>query len=154
MEFVGAGAQMGGTIMQMRQQRLAAEEQRAMFDQRAAVMQEEARETRKAAGYEARESRKEAKRFKGRQKASYAHSGVRSNVGTPLLVQARTVAEFEREASIIQEEGAIRARRLTSGAKWQRKMGRSRTRAAKWQMGTTALTSTYQLGGYGNKRGW
>lgn len=148
MEWVATAAMITGTVMSARQQAQAGREERALYAQRAGVAEEEAVAITKATRHEAREKRKEGRRFKARQKALFAKSGVKI-AGTSPLVMRETEKEFARDAAFIQEGGMVEARRMRSQAGMERQMGVSAYRAGIWGAGTTLLTgagTTYSRG--------
>lgn len=146
-------AMAAGTGMSAYQQYQVGREQRALHKQRAAVSLEEAEAVTKATRHEAREKTKEGRRFKARQKALFAKSGVKIT-GTPLLVMKETEKEFRRDAAFIMEGGITEARRLRTGAGMERQMGRSAYRAGQWGAGSTLLTGAGTIGMYGYEQGW
>jgi hypothetical protein len=138
-------AMMMGTAMSAYQQYQMGKEQRALHAQRAGVALEEAEAVTKATRHEAREKTKEGKRFKARQKALFAHAGVRI-AGTSPLIMKETKREFARDAAFIMEGGLTEAARLRTSAGMERQMGKSAYRAGMWGAGTTLLTGAGNIG--------
>ena len=142
-----------GTVASAGQQYQQGKEQRKLYKQRAGVALADAAAVAKATKFEAREKRKEGKRFKARQKALFAKSGVRI-AETALLVMGETEAEFERDAAFITEGGLVKEQRLRSQAGFERKMGKSAFRAGRLGAGATLLTGAGRIGTVGIERGW
>lgn len=146
MTIVGTGMSVYGQYQQGKQQR-------ELYEHRAKVAEKDAAAVKRAAKHEAREKGKEGKRFRARQKALFAKSGVKL-AGTPLLVMKETADIFEQDAFFIQEGGMTEAQRLRSGAGMERLMGASAYSAGLWGAGSTALTGAGRMGMYGYERGW
>lgn len=142
-----------GTGMSAYSQYKQGKEQEELHEQRAKVARLDAKAVIKASRHEAREKRKEGRRFRASQKALFAASGIRI-AGTPLLVMKETADEFETEAALIQEGGMTEGRRLRSFARMERQMGASAYRAGKWGAGSTLLTGAGRMGMYGSQQGW
>lgn len=152
-EFAVA-AMLVGTGMSAYGQYQQGKEQRALYKQRAAVAEKEAKAVTKAAEHQEREKRKEGKRYIARQKVLFAKSGVMPKKGTPSLVMTETAKEFARDAAFIQEGGAVEVARLRSQAEIERGMGKSAYRAGLWGAGATAMTGLGTVGMFGYEQGW
>lgn len=157
-EWAIVGAMVGGTLMSAINQAKQGRESRALYQQRAAVAEGEARAVTKATEHEERKKRIEGRRHIARQKVLFAKSGVKL-AGTPLLVMKETEEEFMRDAAFIQEGGATEAKRLRSEAGLERQAGASAYRAGMWGAGATAMTGlgttgmfAYQSGMFSRKK--
>ena len=142
-----------GTVASAGQQYQQGKEERKLYKQRSAVALADAAAVAKARKFESREKRKEGKRFKARQKALFAKSGVRIK-DTALLVMEETSEEFERDAAFISEGGIVKEKRLRSQAGFEEQMGRSAFRAGRLGAGATLLTGAGRVGMVGLERWW
>lgn len=94
----------------------------------------------KAAKLKAAENRRQGDALAARQRAAYAKSNVVSNVGTPLLVQTDTAKKVAEEAMLLSRDGEMAAHQGQTAAEWQRWMGQTATRSARWRAGSTLLS--------------
>ncbi len=152
-EYVIGALVLGGTIMSARSQYQQGIDERALYNQRAAVTEEEAVAVGKATEHEAREKGKEGVRFGKRVKVLFAHAGVKPTTGTAALVRKEAEAEFARDQQFILEGGATEVSRLRSEAGLERRQGKSAYRAGKTRAFATALTGLGTVGMFGYKTG-
>ena len=104
------------------------------------VLQQQATRRRREATIRETDFRRRQARLSGRQRALFGGAGVVPSVGTPLLVQEDTAAEIELAALNIRAGGAVEATRLEQEAAFQRRFGRSASRAGALRAGSTLLT--------------
>ena len=152
-EWAVVGLLTGGTVMSAMNQRQQAKDERALYQQRAAVAEGEAKAVTKATEHQERETRKEARRHLAQQKVLFAKAGVKPKLGTPSKVMKETEEEYMRDAGYIQEGGATEAARLRSEAGLERQMGASAYRAGMWGAGATAMTGLGTTGMFAYQSG-
>lgn len=129
-----------------------AAEQQGKYQEELALR--EAETTAEASEHEERESRREAKRLKAKQLVQFAGGGVVPTVGTPLKVIEETQAREEADIGLQRYGYGLQAGRLRSRAEMERRLGRSRSRASRYQAGSSLATGAYRtasLYNYGSK---
>lgn len=104
----------------------------------------EAEITEEASEHEERGARRDAKKLKARQLVQYAGGGVVPSVGTPLKVISDTQAEIEADIGLQRYGYGLQAGRLRSRADMERRLGRSKSRAYRYQAGSTLATGVYR----------
>jgi hypothetical protein len=152
-EWIAVAAMVTGTAMSVRNQYQQGKESKKLYEQRAAAALKDAEAVKKSYGEQARQKRKEGKRYKARQRAMFAKEGIKP-AGTALDIMKETAMEFEREAGLVAEYGSTEASRLTTEAGFERQMGQSAYRSGIWGAGATAMSGIGTLGLYGAERGW
>lgn len=134
-----AGMAIGGMGWQAYSQYRGGREQEKWYRYNAMLDLQQAKEERRATGYEAGLHRKAGRELLEEQRAGYAAAGV-GEEGTPGIVAEKTAEEIEIDALAIQRAGKQRAQVSESRAKLSKLRGRSARRAGMWQTGTTLLT--------------
>ncbi len=152
-EYIIAGLMLGGTIMSAKSQRQQAKEERALYQERAAVAEEEAEAVTKATRYQVRERGKEGRRDVARALVLFAKSGVKPKLGTAGRVQKEIEDEFRKDMAFIAAGGDIESRRLRSQADIERRMGKTAYRAGRWGAATTVMTGLGQTGIFAYRAG-
>jgi hypothetical protein len=104
----------------------------------------QAENIKEASEYEEREARIEGRKLRARQLVQFAKGGVVPGAGTPLLVQEETAARTERDIMLQKYGYGQQYVRSLSEAKMQRMMGKSKSRASRWQAGSSLLTGAYR----------
>lgn len=153
-EWAVVGLLAGGTVMSAINQAKQGREDRAIYQQRAAVAEEEAKAVTKATGHQARERGKQGKRDIARAKVLFAKSGVRPKVGTASRVSKEIEEEYLRDIGFIMEGGATEAGRLRTEAGLERQKGASAYRASQWGAASTVMTGLGTTGIFAYERGW
>jgi len=110
----------------------------------AALAEREAETVKEAGEYEERQSRIEGRQLRARQLLQFAKGGVVPSTGTPLLVGGKTAADTTRNISLQKYGYGLQYTRSMSQAKLYRMMGKSRSRASRWQAGSSLLTGAYR----------
>lgn len=118
--------------------------QRMMAEFEAERLAAEAKTTEEASEYEERQSRVEGRQLKARQLLQFAKGGVVPGAGSPLLVQEETSAEVLRNINLQKYGYGLQTSRFMSESKLQKMMGKSRSRASRWQAGSSLLTGAYR----------
>lgn len=152
-EWVAVAALAAGTTISAVSQYRQGKEQRELYKQRAAAALEDAKAVRESYGEQAREKRKEARRYEKRQRVLFAKGGVQAE-GTALDIIKETETEFQREAGLIQLHGETESSRLRTQAMFERQAGQSAYRAGLWGAGATVMSGLGTLGMYGSEQGW
>lgn len=152
-EWIIAGTMLAGTVISARSQYQQGKEERALYNQRAAVAEQEARAVTKATEHEARERGKKGRRDIARAKVLFAKSGVKPKLGTPRKVSEEIKEEYLRDMGFIQEGGATEAARLRSEAGLERGMGKSAYRAGRTGAFATAMTGLGTTGMFAYQSG-
>ena len=138
----GTGLQIAGTLQQGDEADQIAR-QRAQIDLDNAVAVEEAAED------QARARTERTRRLIATQKSTAAASGIRINVGAPLLIEAETRRIQAQETGFLMERAGAEATRLRTTAELERKGGRlakKRARFAAIMQGLQGATSIAFLG--------
>lgn len=135
------------------QQHKAGQEAEKLAEQRAAIEQENALAAKKEADEQARLEELQGKRLLATQQSIFSASGVRSNIGAPLLIKAETMRDIATEKSYILERGANIARNYRLSAAYERAYGRSKKRESEWDMVGTLLWTGLSVGTMGYKAG-
>lgn len=99
-------------------------QQRGVFEDEAALQEEQGRIVRQEAQIEAARTAKERRKFLARQKLAFIKSGV-SLEGSPLLVLAETKAESQKEVDAIVRRGQAQQRLFFQKAAISRSRGRA-----------------------------
>lgn len=152
-EYVIAGLILGGTALSAISQKKQGKEERKLYQQRAAVAEEEAKAVGKAAEHQVRERQKEGRRDVARALVLFAKSGVKPKLGTPGLVGKEIEDEYRRDMGFIMEGGEVEASRLRSEAGFERRMGKSAYRAGKWGAASTVMSGLGTTGIFAYERG-
>lgn len=149
--IIGTGMQVVGGLQQASASKAANRANAEIAARNAAIAASEGERARMAAGEQAREKRKEARRLLARQTVLYAKSGVKPETGTPLIVSEETKKQLARQAAIVQEQGdyAYSYGMSQAGIYGEQeslygKMARSAGRMGLWSTGTTLATGLSQ----------
>ena len=134
---VGTAVSAYGTYQSMQQQG-------DMSEYNAQVAESQAKQTRLETSERVSRQRKENDRFKKRQRAAYAKSGITST-GTPLSVMSQTAADLELAALDTAYAGESKAQALMQQGAVNRYQSKSIRRAAPLAVGTTLLGGANQL---------
>lgn len=139
-EYVIAGLILGGTALSAISQKKQGEETRKLYQQRAAIAEEEAKAVTKVTDYQARERGKEGRRDVARALVLFAKSGVKPKLGTAGLVGKEIEEEYRKDMAFIMEGGETEASRLRSEAAIERRIGKGAERAGRWGAASTVMT--------------
>jgi hypothetical protein len=123
-------------------------EQRAQADMLAAEQAEE------EAAEQARIEEEKGQKLLARQKVLFAASGVRSDVGAPIVIEAQTRRDIQIQKGFIMKRGNNAADNYRLNAAYELAYGKQRKKAGKWGALTTALSTGYQAGSMGYQAGW
>jgi hypothetical protein len=139
---------------------------------RAAIERENAKLAKKAAAEEAVLEEERGQKFLQRQKVLFSASGVRSDIGAPLVIEAQTIRDLSRQKGFILEEGRdiadihlkqaryeeeYGAGAMMSGqlsAAYEKQVGRSAKRQSNWDAWSSALQTGAMVGFMGYQAGW
>lgn len=121
-----AGVQAGGILRRGREAERFAK-QRAEIDRANAIAAE------KASIERAKILAERGRRIKERQKAQFISSGIRTNVGVPLLVETQTRADIAKDVGFSLDVGRAETGRFLSSARIERQMGKYRKRKSKFE---------------------
>ena len=132
----------GGTSAYMSYQQGRAAEQEGKYN--AELAAREAESVKEASAYEERESRIEGRQLRARQLLQFTKGGVVPGTGTPLLVGAHTAAKTEQNIAMQKYGYGLQESRSMSQAKLYKMMGKSKSRASRWQSGQSLLTGAYR----------
>jgi hypothetical protein len=123
-------------------------EQRAQADMLAAEQAEE------EAAEEARIEEEKGQKLLARQKVLFAASGVRSNVGAPVVIEAETRRDIQIQKGFIMKRGSNAADNYRLNAAYELAYGKQQKKAGKWGALITALSTGYQAGSMGYQAGF
>lgn len=142
--MLGAFLGLAGAAMSASAQREQGKAQRRAAEYNAQIMRNKAQNIAFAKRAETQMSVEDFRRLRSQQRAAFAASGARVDVGSPMVVQLDEIAKMnmdilnDRRARTIEEQGAL------SGAEMQLYEGRMAERAARASARATLLT------GFGN----
>jgi hypothetical protein len=105
--------------------------QQRLANYNAAIAEQDAMVAERDARLAANEKRRENQRFLAKQRALYAKAGVVGTTGSPLLVQAETAGELERNALAIDIAGQNQGRALRQQSVLERFTGASARKAGR-----------------------
>ena len=149
----GVGMQAIGQYQQGVAAQAQAKAQATVAEYNARVSEQQAKAEEQAMQFRQRKAAEEASRYQSALQAGLGASGVVSSAGTPLMIQARQVAESELENLMIGYEGMVGAQRARSQASLDRlqasiykQQGKSAYTAGIFGAGTSLLTGFGQLG--------
>ena len=131
-----------GTSGYMAIQQGRAAEQEGKYN--AELAAREAESVKEASAHEERESRIEGRQLRARQLLQFTKGGVVPGTGTPLLVGAQTAAKTEQNIAMQKYGYGLQQSRSMSQAKLYRMMDKSKSRASRWQAGSSLLTGAYR----------
>lgn len=137
-------AAIGGTTIDVAGQIQAAKGEKKATKYNAALALKEAEAIRRAGEHETEQEKEEARKLKSRQLVGLAKTGVIPTAGTPLSLLAETEYNIQKELRIIGSQYGISGGRARSEAELQRMFGRGKTRASRYQIGSTLLTGAYR----------
>lgn len=129
-----------GTTAYMSYQQGKVAEQQGEFQ--AALMEREGETFKEASEYEERASRIEGRKLRARQLLQ--SGGLVPGAGTLGLIGEETAAKTARNITLQKYGYGLQYTRSMSQAKLQRMMGKSRSRASRWQAGSSLLTGAYR----------
>jgi len=130
-----------GTGMQAYNEYEAGKFEKEIYYGRAAMMEGQAKRGEKVSIEKQKIVERQLSERLSTAKAQTAKSGVRVGKGSPVKVSKASQAAAELDKKAIGEQYAYEARLLREQAQWQRKIGRSRYKAGKWQAGTSLMTA-------------
>ena len=140
----------GGTLLQAYGTYKAGKESRALHEQRAGALEEQARAGERAGLEEQALLTEEKYRTVGAQKTAYAKAGVRVGGGglrtSDVVVAADTIAQIERDKAVIGAETVRQASYTRQRAGWERKIGKSKERAGRYGAVASLLSGGAQIG--------
>lgn len=121
-----AGIQAGGILRRGKQ----AEE---IAEQRAAIDAANALAARETAVERAKILAERGEILKGRQKAQFISSGIRTNVGVPLLVEAQTRADIAKDIGFSLDVGRAETGQFLSSAGIEKRIGKFKRKRSKFE---------------------
>ncbi|MDD5006545.1 MAG: hypothetical protein PHS33_08630 [Candidatus Omnitrophica bacterium] len=121
-------------------------EEEELAKQRAAIDQENALMAEQEAADQARIEEEKGQKLLSRQKVMWAASGVRSNVGAPLVVEAETMRDISVEKGFILKRGQNIARNYRMQAAYETAYGKSAKRQSRWAAMSTLMGTGAQMG--------
>ncbi|MFA7100715.1 MAG: hypothetical protein WC196_02990 [Bacilli bacterium] len=121
-------------------------EQEELAKQRAAIDQENALMAEQEAADQARIEEEKGQKLLSRQRVMWAASGVRSNVGAPLVVEAETMRDISVEKGFILKRGQNIARNYRMQAAYEIAQGKSAKRQSRWAAMSTLMGAGAQIG--------
>lgn len=131
-----------GTTAYMAVQQGKAAEQQGKYQ--AELAARDAESIKEASEFEERQGRIEGRQLRARQLLQFAKGGVVPGTGTPLLVQQETAAKTRRDITLQKYGYGLAYGRSMSQAKMARMMGKSKSKASRWQAGSSLLTGAYR----------
>lgn len=142
----GGSALLGGvstalSVAQFVNGRNQARAQEAVGAQNLALAEVEARQAEISALDQIRIRRRQAQQDVGRQRASFAASGVAVDEGSPLLAYAETVANAEMDVAAIRERASLDAWRARMSGTIKSSTARSLASATRTSAGFDLLTT-------------
>ena len=143
------GAMAAGTTMSIYGAREEGKAAQELANARAAIDIEQAKYARKRSKEEAGIHAEEGKRFLAKQKALYAASNVRTDVGAPLLIKAKAKSDIVRDIEYILEGGEFEALGYEQSAAYERAYGKSvkkQSRLSAWSKALQGYGSLAYLG--------
>lgn len=145
--IAGAGVMAAGQIQAGREAAAEAASTERIANYNAAVQEQEARAIEQKSKFEQVRQAEEAERIKGKLRAKLSAAGVRTDVGTPLLLAEEQTAELELERQLIGYEARTEAQRARTQAqldilqgKLSKQKGRAARKASYFKAGSTLLT--------------
>jgi len=137
---VAIGATAGSTAMQAHAQRQQGKAAKKLAYATAAAKEEEAKDARIESEAEAKNLEEKRRRIVATQKAGYAASNVKINVGAPLVIEAKTNADIARDKGYMLETGRRRADALRTEGFYEKEYGKEQKRQSNWAMMSTILS--------------
>lgn len=138
---------------QIREGQLAAAQSKAQNDiakYNAQQLEREAKSRMEAAHIEADRVSRQARLFKGAQRAAFGKSGLSLSEGSPLEVQADTAYQFAMDRALTLRAGVVDSTRLKNQAaitrvegKWAQTYGKQQRTTAYMKAGATILGGGY-----------
>lgn len=108
------------------------------------IARQEAEAIKRAGEYETAQEKIEGRKTKSRILVALAKTGSVLTAGTPLSLLTETEYNIQKELRVISSQYGIASGKQLSEAALQKLYGRARTRASRYQIGSTLLTGGYQ----------
>lgn len=142
----GTGMQAMGSIQEGKQAEQIGKYNASVLNQNAELAKKQSEEDAKIQG-------ERGKRLLASQKAGFAAAGVKSNVGTPLVIEAQTKADIAKDMTWTLEHGTNEYNRLRSAAYMEKQIGKSKKRNSYWDAAATGVSGFGSLAFMANKSG-
>ncbi len=139
---VGTAIQVKGTLEQGKQANKIAK-------QRAAVDEANAEAVRKRSVEEARVKAEKGRRLTASQKSAAAASGIRINVGSPLVIEAETKDIISKDIGFILESGRAESEAFRQSATIELALGKQAKRKSRFDALTQGLFGFAKIAGAG-----
>lgn len=139
---VGTGISIAGTLKQ-------GKEAEKIGKARAAIDLENAKAARNASVEKARIASERGRKLLATQQGAFAASGIRMNVGSPLVIEAQTREDVGKDVGFILEQGRAEEDYYKSSAAIERAMGknaRSQSKYSAWSQGLQGFGSIAFMG--------
>jgi hypothetical protein len=153
-----AGAALGlmgaGTVMSVGGQLSQGSEEQAIANQRAQVDIINARYAKENALESAKITSEQGKKLIETQKAGFAASGVRMNVGAPLVVEAQTTADIYKDIGFTLQRGEQAYKMGISEAGMEKAQGRVAKQQSIWGATGSGLSGAGSIAYLGYKAGY
>ena len=147
MMAIGTGSQMIGQYQQ-------GKAEQKISNARAQIELMNAEQAQKRAMEAAKIKAEQGQKLMARQKAAFAASNIRVDVGSPLVLEAQTRADVLKDIGYILDEGEMARVSHMNAAGMEKAYGRMRKRQSLWDMigtGGKGFGSLYSMGG---NAGW
>jgi hypothetical protein len=126
-----------------------------LAEQRAEIEKQNALNAQKIAAEKARLEEEEGRKLIAKQSMIASASGIRSNVGSPLLIKAETIRDIAIEKeNILKYEGEDVARNYRLRAAYERAYGRAQARTGTWNAVSSIMEGIGYAGMGAYKAGW
>ena len=136
----------GGTAMQVAGTLQQGKEAEKIAKARAQVDEQNAVAVREASVEKARIQGERGRRELATQKGAAAASGIRINVGSPLVIEAETRAEIAKDIGFGLQAGRAESASLLQSAAFERAMGKSARKKSKYSALTQGIQGAVTIG--------
>ena len=141
---VGTGIQAAGQIKQGKQAEQIAEARAEVDIQNAEAVREASLEEAKIRGERGR-------RDLAAQKGAAAASGIRINVGSPLVIEAETRANIAKDIGFRLEAGRVESESLLQSAAFEKAIGKQKRKKSKFDALSTGIQGAASIAFMGSK---
>jgi hypothetical protein len=141
---VGTGLQVLSTLQQ-------GKDAETIANARADVDEKNAEAVRVASVEKAKIQGERGRRLLASQKGAASASGIRINVGSPLVIEAETRANIAKDIGFGLETGRIESEGLINTAKFERAIGKTRRRQSRFNALATGIQGAASIAFLGSK---
>lgn len=154
------GAVTAGTTMSVMGSIQQGKQAEKLSKQRAAIDAQNAVFARKNAEEQARIKAEQGRRFLASQQAAFSASGVMLNAGSPLVIEAQTKTDLNRDIGYILDVGNQQSSNFMANASYEKAYGKTLKQNSYWNAATSGIMGLgsvaymgYEGGLWGNGTG-